>query len=558
MGTSDGAVVGTTLLADNGPASARWNLVILGDGYQQAQLGQFAIDAQSFVTTFLATAPFDSLRRAVNVYRVDVASTDSGADDPASCGGTGAVRRTYFDAAFCNNGIRRLLVVNASTALSVASAQVPQWSMVMVIVNSTVYGGSGGAVAAFSLAGGANEIGLHEMGHTAFGFADEYESYQGCGSGETDRNNHPPVEPSQPNVTVNANRATNKWRDLIAPTTPMPTTTNANCAQCDPQPNPLAAGTVGAFEGAHFYHCGAYRPQFDCRMRALGFPFCAVCQRQIRLTLQPFLPKPVATPPSRRGPVAPSADGRLELMALGRDGSLWAQWQTAPSNGWSPWGSHGQPAGVVLEGSPMLAPSADGRLEMFVVGGDGNLWAKWQTAPSNGWSAWASHGQPAGVGLTGSPRLAPSADGRLELVVVGSDGNLWSKWQTSAANGWSDWGSHGQPPGVNLTGTAMVAASADGRLELLVVGSDGNLWARWQTAPSNGWSDWGSHGQPPGVHLTGSPMLAASADGRLELLVVGRDGNLWAQWQTAPSNGWSGWGSHGQPPGVDLAPVARP
>ena len=63
----------------------------------------------------------------------------------------------------------------------------------------------------------------------------------------------------------------------------------------------------------------------------------------------------------------------------------------------------------------------------------------------------------------------------------------------------------------------------------------------------------------PGVNLTGSPMLAASADGRLELLVVGNDGQLWAQWQTAPSNGWSGWASHGrQPPGVNLSLPPRP
>jgi hypothetical protein len=39
-------------------------------------------------------------------------------------------------------------------------------------------------------------------------------------------------------------------------------------------------------------------------------------------------------------------------------------------------------------------PSGDGRLELFVVGADGNLWHRWQTAASNGWSAWTSHGHP--------------------------------------------------------------------------------------------------------------------------------------------------------------------
>src|SRR6202022_1378805 len=122
--------------------------------------------------------PFSSIIAAVNVFRVDVASTDSGADDPAACGGTGATARTYFDAAFCNQGIRRLLTVNTNTAVSTAASQVPEVHMGLVIVNSTVYGGSGGPVAVFSRDPQAAEIALHEMGHTAFGFADEYEYYQ--------------------------------------------------------------------------------------------------------------------------------------------------------------------------------------------------------------------------------------------------------------------------------------------------------------------------------------------------------------------------------------------
>jgi hypothetical protein len=33
-------------------------------------------------------------------------------------------------------------------------------------------------------------------------------------------------------------------------------------------------------------------------------------------------------------------------------------------------------------------------LKLFVVGRDGNLWHKWQTAANDGWSEWVSHGQP--------------------------------------------------------------------------------------------------------------------------------------------------------------------
>ena len=104
----------------------------------------------------------------------------SGAGDPGTCGdgstGSAAAPKTYFDATFCGDGnIRRLLTCNSSLARSTAQAQVPEVHMTMVIVNSSEYGGSGGAVATFSTNASSAEIGLHEMGHTAFGFADEYE-----------------------------------------------------------------------------------------------------------------------------------------------------------------------------------------------------------------------------------------------------------------------------------------------------------------------------------------------------------------------------------------------
>jgi hypothetical protein len=291
MTTADGAIQGTTKIVDNGPPSLRFNLVFMGDGYQAAQMTQYANDVQGVVDTLFATPPFDELRRAINIYRVDVTSTDSGADNPTACGGTGATARTYFDATFCGDGVnQRLLVVNNTTALNSAGAQVPQWNAVLIVVNSTVYGGSGGAVGTFSLAAGAKQIALHEMGHTAFGLADEYEYFRGCTSGETDRNNHPASEPAEVNVTTNTDPATLKWRHLVtAPAAPWLTTSNANCAQCDPQASPVAAGTVGLFEGAHYFHCGAFRPKFNCKMRALNNPFCAVCRERIRRILAPFL-----------------------------------------------------------------------------------------------------------------------------------------------------------------------------------------------------------------------------------------------------------------------------
>src|SRR6187200_2120612 len=56
--------------------------------------------------------------------------------------------------------------------------------------------------------------------------------------------------------------------------------------------------------------------------------------------------------------------------------------------------------------------------------------------------------------------------------------------------------------------------------------------------------------------LFGSPALSASGDGRLELFVGAIDRTLWHMWQTAWSDGWSGWSLRGGPWPAATQPVA--
>jgi len=285
MSTSDGAVLGSTQIFGSASHASAFNIVLLAEGFTAAQQNDFNDACTSIVSAFLATPPYDGLSAALNFFRANVRSTDSGADDPTATGGTGATARTYFDATFGSNGIRRLLVCNTSTALQTAAARVPEFSVALVVVNSTVYGGSGGGVATFSLAAGATEIALHEIGHTAYGLADEYPYY--AGGSEPGHDHHPPGEPGEPNVTINSNPATLKWRSAVTPATAIPTMSNPSCGQADNRPSPVPSGTVGLFEGAHYYHCGAYRSEFDCKMRTIGVPFCHVCCQIIRHRVDP-------------------------------------------------------------------------------------------------------------------------------------------------------------------------------------------------------------------------------------------------------------------------------
>ncbi|MFJ9012506.1 peptidase M23, partial [Streptomyces canus] len=58
--------------------------------------------------------------------------------------------------------------------------------------------------------------------------------------------------------------------------------------------------------------------------------------------------------------------------------------------------------------------------------------------------------------------------------------------------------------------------------------TDGAVWHQWQTAPSNGWSGWESLG---GV-ITSNIAVNVNSDGRMEFFARGTDNAVWHQWRT--------------------------
>lgn len=259
---------------------------------------------------------------------------------------------------------------------------------------------------------------------------------------------------------------------------------------------------------------------------------------------------------SSAGPVAAvQAFGGIDAAFVISAGTLH---ERAGGLGWQPY------PGPVLAAGPTVGLAADGRVEVFALGVAGNLWHAWQISPGGPWSEWVSHGHPDGTGLELlPPALGASTDGRLELFAVGSDAAVWQLRPSASAPGnRSAWRSHGHPARLplgarsGLPDSPVLAMAADGRLELFLSGPEGAVYHARQTATGTGtgtgWSPWQSHGVPgdlpgyPGIHP--SPVAGAGADGRLELFVIGRDGQLWHRWQTDPGGGWTAsWTSHGHP-----------
>src|SRR5262249_53416434 len=157
--------------------------------------------------------------------------------------------------------------------------EVPNYHIIIVLVNHPAHGGSGAAGLSVISSGSTpfEETVLHELGHSAFGLADEYSYYLGDALDKGVRNTPPNSEPAFPNVTLNSTIATLPWRDLTN-TTLIPTNTNPNCTLSDTAAvSPVPKGTIGAFVGGNGYHCDIFRAEFDCKMRTLTEPFCAVC-----------------------------------------------------------------------------------------------------------------------------------------------------------------------------------------------------------------------------------------------------------------------------------------
>jgi hypothetical protein len=250
----DGTVQGTATLLNNGPNSQRLNIVLVAEGFQASELTAFQTACNDFLTALQAEAWFPVLGGGINVHRLDVASNQSGADDPATCGdmstGSGATPATFIDASFCNSGIPPCQSGDEVLVRDTLDVQLPEWHVAAVLVNTSQRGGcASGDVFWTALSTDWREVVLHELGHAAFDLADEYQVWAGCGI-DTDRDNAPVGEPAEANVTANTLAATLKWRDLLTPGAPVPTMLNPDSTECDNRPNALLDDhAIGLYEG---------------------------------------------------------------------------------------------------------------------------------------------------------------------------------------------------------------------------------------------------------------------------------------------------------------------
>ncbi|MBC3872489.1 hypothetical protein H8K55_02725 [Undibacterium sp. LX15W] len=270
-----------TTILNNGSTASKLDFVFIGDGYTAAEMSKWQSDAQSIIEAFKADPLLAANLSKINIHRVDIASNQSGADEIDK----GIYRDTAMDGEFGCYNIARLLCVNVTKVKNIVSQVLPAdgREQIVVISNSTRYGGSGGEVAAVSMDPSSKEVALHEIGHSAFGLADEYD-YGTCDTS---------VEPTPGNVSRLGTRSNTKWGDLISASTPVPT-----------QVGMYANGTVGTFQGGNYCTSGIYRPTENSRMRTLGNPWHAVNTRLANAVFAKYNGSGTSTEVTQTGSIA--------------------------------------------------------------------------------------------------------------------------------------------------------------------------------------------------------------------------------------------------------------
>ena len=271
-----------TQILSSGPPGAKINIAVLGDGFAAgADQQTYNSKVQDLLIDglFRHDYYFEDIQ-AFNVFRVNLISTDSGVGVKTYDNGNLLSTTTKNTALgiFYNGSWSHCWLEwgpNSGQLINNAlSTWVPDHQLVLILLNNPGFGGCGGGGFATLPLGVTWDTIAHEFGHGLGGFGDEY-----CV-----RNAYTGGEPGAPDLTIDTNRATLKWRAFVNPGTPIPTGTG-NCAGYTAGPRPPDWDdnqSVGIFEGGSTNISGVYRPVINCRMRSNLPPYCPVCYTSMK------------------------------------------------------------------------------------------------------------------------------------------------------------------------------------------------------------------------------------------------------------------------------------
>jgi hypothetical protein len=293
---------------ENGLASEKLDIVILGDGYSKAEMDKFRKDAKRLSESLLNAEPFSNRKKDINVRAVETPAEESGVSKPHH----NVYHRTPLSAQYSAFDSERYVLAYDNRTIRDVASTVP-YDFMVILVNERTYGGGGiynlyTTVAADNLF--ADYLMIHEMGHHMGALADEY--YTSPIEYEA---HSVTLEPWERNITALLDKGNLKWKELVEAETPIPTPWNKVefdkfgyqiqkerdslrrakvpenvmeelfLRQKETEEQFIAkeafADKVGAFEGAGYQATGLYRSQLNCIMYTRHTVFCKVCQQTL-------------------------------------------------------------------------------------------------------------------------------------------------------------------------------------------------------------------------------------------------------------------------------------
>jgi hypothetical protein len=289
-----------TQILKSGPPGTKLNIAVLGDGFANADQTAYNNNVQAVLLDgVFGMDYFYEDKSAYNIYRVNLISVQSGVSQrvynengtPADASDDTIVSTTLRNTAlgfiYSGSWAHCWMEWGANTATRVQNALdtwVPDYDLVVVILNEPGFGGCGGGGFQIVTLGSSASVMAHEFGHGTGGLADEY-----CQPGT-----YTGGEPGTPNITINTDRATLKWRQFVDPATPVPTgiapASPTDCTGWTVGTKPAGwsnSDDAGLFEGAQYRRKGIYRPAINCRMRGNSPPFCPVCYTRMKSNAEP-------------------------------------------------------------------------------------------------------------------------------------------------------------------------------------------------------------------------------------------------------------------------------
>ena len=265
-----------TQIRSAGPPGVKRNIAVLGDGFAAGDQTTYNNKVQELlIDGVFGHDYFYEDAQAWNIYRVNLISAQSGVSQRKYNNGTilsTTLKNTALGIIYSGSWAHCWLEYGTNSSTLVQNALnkwVPDYNFVLIILNEPGWGGCGGGGRAHVTLAGDFSVTAHEFGHGIGGLADEY-----CVSGA-----YAGGEPGAVDLTINTNRATLKWRNFVAPTTPIPTGLGA-CAGYTAGPKPATWDDntdVGLFEGGGTRNTNIYRPVINCRMRSNSPPYCPMC-----------------------------------------------------------------------------------------------------------------------------------------------------------------------------------------------------------------------------------------------------------------------------------------